>query len=100
MVNIKCNRVTGAFNGFRDIARRYSVSPSTVTKVWKPYCEQYPEMALPVLGGNNVRLNHNDLVLIEVLTAAKGSISLRYMHDSLLDFGNVGTYISVLAISR
>ena len=90
--------VTGTFLGsYEQIAAKFRVARSTVTEIWRRYCDEFVETALPKAGGVQGKLNENDidLALIEALKARRGSIC-----DELDAIGDVEESISFSTISR
>lgn len=74
------NTLTGYFPGtYEAIASKFRLARSTVRKVWRNYCENLSESAMPKGGGNRNRdkLTGEDLQLIETLKIQRGSITLR-----------------------
>ena len=93
--------ITGTFLGsYEQIAAKFRVARSTVTKIWRRYCDEFVETALPKAGGMQGKLNEKDLALIEALKARRGSITMREICDELDASGDVEESVSFSTISR
>ena len=93
--------ITGTFLGsYEQIAEKFRVARSTVTKIWRRYCDEFVETALPKAGGVQGKLNENDLAFIEALKARRGSITMREICDELDAIGDVEESVSFSTISR
>ena len=96
------NIVTGYFPGtYQAVATKFRVARSTVRKVWKNFCDDYVETAMPSGGPNRNRdkLTGEDLELIEALKIQRGSISLSEICEELEALG-LQENISASTISR
>lgn len=95
------DRATGYFPfSFASVAKTLKLSPNTVQKIWRKFCENYNEGALRPGGDFRSKLTNDDLELIEILKTERGSISLREIYAQLEQFGDIGGDISISAISR
>ena len=68
------NIVTGCFpETYQAVATKFRVARSTVRKVWKNFCDDYVETAMPSGGPNRNRdkLTGEDLELIEAFKNSK-----------------------------
>ena len=83
------DKTTGSFPGkFIDIANEFKVSTSTVSKIWRQYCES--NVLDPMHGGGNRRsLSDGDLQFIEVLKRQRPSITYSEILDCLRDLGDL-----------
>ena len=101
IISLGGDHVTGYFQGtYSEIAKTFSVSPHTVSKLWKNLCDTY-EIESKNRGGDfRSKLMEADLELIETLKTERGSISLTEIYGLLDELGDVGGEISLSSISQ
>ena len=93
--------LTGIFPGsYEQIAAKFRVARSTVRKIWRRYCEEFVETALPKAGGVQGKLSEDDLALIEALKTRRGLITMREICDELDAIGDVQESVYFSTISR
>lgn len=101
IINRGGDRTTGFFpSNYSNVAQDLLISPNTVKKVWKQFCESYNIESLKRGGDFSSKLTGDDLELIEILKAERGSISLKEIYQVVEQVGNVGGDISLSSISR
>ena len=96
------NTITGYFPGtYEAVATKFRVARSVVRKVWKNFCNDNIESAMPKGGPNRNldKLTGEDLELIETLKVQRGSISLSEICQELVDLG-LQDNISASTVSR
>lgn len=84
---------------YKSIADRYRVHLSTVTKIWKNFCDKAQVNPDRKGGDRCSKLSEGDLELIEILKSVKGSVQLKEIYSILEEFGDVES-ISLPSISR
>ncbi|XP_028397235.1 uncharacterized protein LOC114521047 [Dendronephthya gigantea] len=95
------DRISGFLStSFTAIAHELKLSPNTVSKIWRRFCESNSEDPIQRGGDFSSKLTPGDLELIETLTKIRGSISLRELYSVLDELGDVGGDISLSSISR
>lgn len=92
---------SGYFAGqFSEVARKYRVSISCVTKLWHRMHEERTLEAKKKGGGNPSSLTQGDLLLIETLYRERPTISLREVYEKLIEFGDIPNGTSLSSIAR
>ncbi|XP_028414138.1 uncharacterized protein LOC114537201 [Dendronephthya gigantea] len=95
------DRCTGFTNAsFKDVAKRFKISHSSVSNIWRTYCERYTVQESKRGGNFSQKLNADDLELIEILKTENGSISLNEIYEILSEVNDDNTHISLSTISR
>ncbi|XP_028395745.1 uncharacterized protein LOC114519771 [Dendronephthya gigantea] len=95
------DRISGFLStSFTAIAHELKLSPNSVSKIWRRFCESNSEDPIQRGGDFSSKLTPGDLELIETLTKIRGSISLRELYSVLDELGDVGGDISLSSISR
>ena len=91
--------LTGIFPGSHEqIASKFRDARSTARKIWRRYCDEFVETALPKAGGVQGKLSEDDLTLIEALKTRRGSIIMREICDELDAIGDAQESVSFSAI--
>ena len=85
---------------YSEIAKRFCVSQQTVAKIWREFCQRNSFTVQSRGGVRNRKLTDNDLELIEMLKASKGSISMREISEILDEVRDVQDGIAMSTISR
>ncbi|XP_070547926.1 protein gooseberry-neuro-like [Ptychodera flava] len=101
MLSLGANNLTGYFpsGSMRKVAERFKVNKSTVSRIWKRFCETGEIVPGTPGGQTRNKLTDPDLEFIEVLKRERPSITYKEITEQLLQYGSVNS-VSVSTVGR